>query len=220
MFILELVSRWSGGHTLEYAVKPWLMVWIITYFFANSKNHRSALMIFIAFFFSWAGDMFLMVAHSAEILFYAGVGGFFIAQLAYIRTFLHPETEPRRGFIFSRPYWAIPFIIYLALILGFILKGMSGVMVPVIVIYSLSLIMMSMAALNRKTLVVNKSFILVFAGSILFVLSDSMIALNKFYIEIPKSSFLIMLTYFPAQYLIMRGLVEESRKLNKIRSGE
>lgn len=212
LFILELVSRWRGGHTLEYAVKPWLMVWIIAYFFTNAKNHRNGFIIFIAFFFSWIGDMFLMVAHSVEVLFYAGVGGFFIAQLAYIGSFLHSATDPKRGLIFTRPRWVLPFIIYLAVILGLILKGMSGIMIPVIVIYAFSLIMMSMAALNRKNIASSRSFILVFAGSILFVLSDSMIAVNKFYFEIPKSSFLIMLTYFPAQYLIMRGLVEELKE--------
>ena len=53
------------------------------------------------------------------------------------------------------------------------------------------------------------SFKLVFIGSLLFLLSDSMLAFNKFHSEIPLAGFLIMLTYIAAQYLIMRGLILE-----------
>jgi len=53
------------------------------------------------------------------------------------------------------------------------------------------------------------SFRLTFIGSILFVWSDSLIAFNKFSLEIPLAGFWIMLTYMAAQYLIMRGLILE-----------
>jgi len=66
-----------------------------------------------------------------------------------------------------------------------------------------------MMALNRKDRVNSRSYLLVFIGSVIFVLSDSMIALDKFYRDIPLAGFLIMLTYISAQYLIMRGLLLE-----------
>jgi uncharacterized membrane protein YhhN len=66
-----------------------------------------------------------------------------------------------------------------------------------------------MMALNRKGRVNKRSFQLVFIGSLLFVISDSMIAVDKFYGEIPQAGFWIMLTYISAQYLIMRGLILE-----------
>ena len=212
LFIAELISRWHEGSTIEYAVKPWLMVWIITYFFVNSRNHKNAFPIFLAFFFSWVGDMFLMVAKSVEILFYAGVGGFFIAQLTYIKVFLSAGTNPQNGLLFTKPLWTIPFIIYLLIILCLITGDMHGFMLPIIIIYSISLISMSLAAINRKGLVNNRSFIVLFIGSLLFVMSDSMIAINKFFYSFPKASFLIMLTYFPAQYLIMKGLIDEDKQ--------
>jgi uncharacterized membrane protein YhhN len=46
-------------------------------------------------------------------------------------------------------------------------------------------------------------------GSLLFLASDSMIAINKFTTEIPMAGFWIMISYILAQYLIMRGLVLE-----------
>ncbi len=69
--------------------------------------------------------------------------------------------------------------------------------------------LMSMMALKRSGRVGDSSFKLVFAGSLLFLLSDSMIAFNKFHSDIPMAGFLIMLTYIAAQYLIMRGLILE-----------
>jgi len=208
LFILELVSRWNGNSSLEYFVKPWLMVWIAGWFLIHSRGNMETRFIIAAFFFSWVGDMFLMVANQVEVLFYAGVGGFFMAQLFYIRTFMSGGKEKMlAGFVFRRPLRIIPFVVYLGLVLFIISDGMQGVMIPVIVLYAISLVFMSVAALNRRGLVNRLSFRLVFTGSILFVLSDSMIAINKFYAEFPRSSFLVMLTYFSAQYLIMQGLL-------------
>jgi uncharacterized membrane protein YhhN len=211
LFSAELVSRWNNYNTFEYLVKPFLMIWVAVYFYINTREFRRDFFIYLAFLFSWTGDLFLMVAHSNEMLFYAGVGGFFLAQLSYIKAFLETGSKAKSGFLFMNPAWALPFLIYLAIMLYFILGGMHGVMIPVIVIYAVSLISMSMSALNRKGLVSTNSFQLVFFGSVSFVISDSMIALNKFYEDIPRSSFLIMLTYFVAQYLIMMGLIKEKR---------
>ena len=82
-------------------------------------------------------------------------------------------------------------------------------MKPVIIIYAFSLILMSMMALNRSGRVGARSARLVFLGSLFFLLSDSMIAVNKFHAAIPLAGFLIMITYITAQYLIMRGLILE-----------
>ncbi|MEZ5001251.1 MAG: lysoplasmalogenase [Bacteroidales bacterium] len=211
LFILELVSRWNGNHNLEYLVKPWLLVWIGAYFFVFAKKRDLVPLALLAFLFSWAGDMFLMVAHTSEMLFFAGVGGFFVAQLFYIVLFLKSGRESgEKGFIARYPLWALPFVAYLVSILWLLVGNMQGIMIPVIVIYAFSLIGMSIAAFNRKGRVSPESFRLLFAGSLFFVVSDSMIAINKFYAEFNRSSFLVMLTYFIAQYLIMRGLLAES----------
>ena len=85
---------------------------------------------------------------------------------------------------------------------------------PVILLYALSLMGMSMMALNRRGRVNPSSFRYVFTGSVLFLASDSMIAINKFTAEIPMAGFWIMITYITAQYLIMRGLVQEKAQDN------
>jgi len=49
---------------------------------------------------------------------------------------------------------------------------------------------------------------LVSSGAILFVISDGVIAVNKFAFEVPGERILVMSTYIAAQYLIIRGLLE------------
>ena len=210
LFGLELFSRWNGNHVLEYIAKPWLMIWIAVYFSIFSVPSKTRLTIYLAFIFSWVGDMFLMVAHTREVFFYAGVGGFFLAQLFYIYTFLFVSGEKGiRGYLRCQPWWSLPLILYLAIILAVLSPGLEGIMLPIIVVYAISLIGMSLSALDRKYRVSDRSFSFVFIGSILFVISDSLIALDKFVVDIPRGSFIIILSYFVAQYLIMRGLLEE-----------
>lgn len=45
-------------------------------------------------------------------------------------------------------------------------------------------------------------------GALLFVVSDSLLAINKFYAVFPSSAFLIMLSYCAAQYSIAKGFVK------------
>ena len=212
IFIAELYSRWNSFHNLEYIVKPWLLISIGIYYYLNTRSFNRDLFIYLAFLFSWIGDMFLMVAHLDGIYFFAGVGGFFLAQLSYIKAFASDIKSDSKGYVLKYPALLIPFGIYLFLILFLITGRMKGFMIPVIIIYSVALILMSVMALNRKNHVNNASFNLVFWGSVIFVLSDSMIAINKFHTEFPRSSFLIMLTYFAAQYLIMKGLIIKDKR--------
>jgi uncharacterized membrane protein YhhN len=45
-------------------------------------------------------------------------------------------------------------------------------------------------------------------GAVLFVSSDSLVAFNKFYNPLVLSSFIIMITYLIAQYLIVSGILK------------
>ena len=84
---------------------------------------------------------------------------------------------------------------------------LDGVLKPAVLIYVLAILSMSSMALNRLGNGHPISFTLVFAGSLLFVASDTMIAINRFLVSIPFEGLLIMSTYIGAQYLIMRGLL-------------
>jgi uncharacterized membrane protein YhhN len=210
--IVELAGQLMDNAYLEYLVKPLIMVWITIYYLLNARKRFSRTGVLLAFAFSWTGDMFLMFSgrYDNEMFFYAGVGGFFLAQIAYIFVFLLNAENYIKGLLLRNPLWFIPFVGYGVLIFWMLYPRLEGVMVPVILVYAISLIGLALAALNRRDRVNFDSFRLVFAGSLFFVASDSMIAIDRFHTEIPHAGFLIMLTYITAQYLIMRGLILEN----------
>jgi len=207
--IIELAGRLLDNIQMEYAVKPLIMIWIAVYFLRNKQKTVFTVPVLIAFFFSWLGDNFLMFSGKNELLFFAGVGAFFFAQLAYIFIYTKYGENGGKGYVQKNPWISIFFLAYIAGMLILLLPGMEGMMKPIIAVYALSLMAMSMMALNRSGRVGDSSFKLVFVGSLLFLLSDSMIAFNKFHSSIPLAGFLIMLTYIAAQYLILRGLILE-----------
>ncbi len=208
--LVELTGRVTDNITLEYFVKPMIMIWMALYFIIFRKKKEFTLPVLLAFFFSWVGDNLLMMSGKNELFFYAGVGSFFLAQLAYIYTFSIVSEKGGRGYLQNHVFIGFLFIAYVAAIFYLLYPGLEGFLKPIILIYAISLVGMSMMALNRHGRVGYWGFLLVFTGSILFVISDSMIALNKFYMEFSLAGFWIMLTYIAAQYLIMRGLILEN----------
>ena len=210
--IVELISRWFDNHLLEYGAKPFILTWIAVFYILNSKKEDIRISLILAFLFSWLGDMFLMLAHKNEVFFFAGVGGFFFAQCFFIYTFLKTYRKDTQGFLRKKPYWIIIFLGLLGLMIWYLHDGLEGIMLPIIIIYGISLFAMSAAALNRLGAVNIHSFILVFYGSVAFVLSDSLIAITKFKTEIPHSSFLVISVYILAQYMIMRGMLMVKKK--------
>ena len=68
---------------------------------------------------------------------------------------------------------------------------------------------MSAMALNRYKTVPKTSFSFVFLGSVLFVISDTFIALHKFLMPIPGERLIVMPTYMAAQFLIMWGILKQ-----------
>jgi uncharacterized membrane protein YhhN len=74
------------------------------------------------------------------------------------------------------------------------------------------------AALNRYGKVNGLSYILVVIGAILFVASDSMIAINRFIEKFDFARVLTMACYITAQYLIVVGSIrqDQSKKNNTL----
>ncbi len=207
--VIELAGRFTDNINLEYPVKPLIMIWMAVFFLLFRRKKTFTIPVLVAFFFSWVGDNFLMFSGKNEMFFYAGVGGFFLAQLAYIYVYTRYSEQERKGYLRKKPWIIILFLVYIGGIYFILLPGLEGIMKPVILVYALSLMAMSMMALNRRERVNPSSFRFVFVGSLLFLASDSMIAINKFTTEIPMAGFWIMISYILAQYLIMRGLVLE-----------
>lgn len=83
---------------------------------------------------------------------------------------------------------------------------LTDMRIPVIV-YAIVLMLMVIQSIFRMGRTSPESFWMVFGGAVLFMISDSLIAMNKFLDPFPLAEFWIMLTYSVAQFFIVRGLL-------------
>jgi uncharacterized membrane protein YhhN len=129
-------------------------------------------------------------------LFVFGLGAFLLAHLLYIRIFVKAAT--------FRAIRLLPFVAFVALLVGGPLYGKlsADLQIPVYVYIAVICVMGFTASLRRSQL---PGYELVLIGAVLFILSDSLIALNKFSGGVLWSGFWVMLTYGLAQYFIVKG---------------
>ena len=144
-------------------------------------------------------------------LFIFGLGSFLIAHVFYITLFLKsPKSQvPPTTTIHVKILLAC--LIYGTVLIGFLYQQQNSafllMQIPVIV-YACVILLMLMAAFNfyKKY---SKSGIWIIVGALLFVLSDSTIALSKFshLFENNQSSarVIIMSLYGIAQFMIVKG---------------
>ena len=207
----DLVGEYLRLPAMDHIFKPLIMIWIGSYFLLYSKGIDKGVvrLTLIAFFASWVGDLFMM--SSDEFLFFVlGIASFLTAQVVYVFLFLRTiNLSGKKSFLKKKPVWLIIYIVYGMIIYMLLFPHLEGVLKPAVLVYMLAILSMSSMALNRFGNGHPISFTLVFAGSLVFIVSDSMIAINRFLVAIPYDGLLIMITYIAAQYLIMRGLLKQ-----------
>ena len=170
-----------------------LLIWLYLRFVRGHWN-RFHSMIIIALIFSWIGDITLQLTQFKESFFLIGVGCFLIAQLIYMVTFF---TTPGENSVFFRKiYLVVPVVLYGMGILWLLYDG-------------LVIMTMLLAAINREKKVNKQSFLLVLAGAIIFVVSDSILAINKFAQPFELGRIASMTSYITAQYLIALGCARQ-----------
>jgi uncharacterized membrane protein YhhN len=159
--------------------------------------------------FSWAGDIILEFSESNGNMFIPGLACFLIAHIMYITVFV--ITPGKNSILNNRILLLLPVIIYGVGLVLYLYGDLNEMKLPVIV-YAIVILFMLAGAINRIDKVKKQSFLLVLAGAILFVISDSAIAINKFSYKFEFSGIVIMTTYIVAQYLIVTGYIDQFSK--------
>jgi uncharacterized membrane protein YhhN len=186
-------------HTLT---KPLLMPMLLLYVFSQTHIVIRNKLIFILVF-AWFGDMFLLVPGNSPLYFQLGLASFLIMQIGYIRLFSLQSSTGK----FNVGQWfslsIIPVLIYVFGFLAFLLPLIPAALYIPVSLYALALGAMLYAAYLRK---LDSSYYFIFIGAILFVISDSLLALAKFYFSFTGNSIYVMFTYILAQLLLILGL--------------
>lgn len=216
LFLASIIGVFTGiliqSKLLDYLFKPLIMISIGGYFLLNSGKLNKSVVRFamIAFLFSLLGDSFLMIANGGNSYFIFGLASFLIAQIFYI--FLFQKTiqlSGKESFLTKNRIYLISYIFYGAMVYSILFIHLDFVLKIAVFIYITAILGMSAMALNRFKTVSLKSFYFVFSGSVLFLISDTLIALDKFLTPIPNDRIFVMSTYIAAQFLIMKGLLKQ-----------
>jgi len=150
------------------------------------------------------GDFFLGVGRlgkmDGESLFLLGLGSFLIAHLVYIAMF-----SKYRALVWWRPNPArllgmLTILVAVAAMLGILRQSLGSMLIPVLA-YSLVL-----AGMGISAMLADLGTPLAGCGALMFIASDAMIAISKFRHPFSYGEQLIWITYYLAQFLILRGV--------------
>ncbi len=188
--------------------KPLLLPLLGWYYFISTDVDSRTPSVLVAIFFSFLGDTLLMFGKHDELYFMLGLAAFLIAHVFYIFSYRQHKnaSHPDELQGVQRIRLAFPIVLAVSGLVVILYPTLGPMKIPVL-LYALTIVIMVLNALFRFGRTSSPSFWLVFSGAILFMISDSLIAINKFVTTIFIADFFIMSTYIVAQLLIVEGLL-------------
>jgi uncharacterized membrane protein YhhN len=160
--------------------------------------------VLLALFFGWGGDLFLLKISDIKF-FRLGLGSFLAGHLCYIISFVSFTHAINNTALAVSIAAAIP----LVFIVHSIIRPKKEMNLPVIV-YEIIIMLMSLSALQLMLSRRDGYGLLVFAGSICFLLSDMALAYITFRTRPKYASLFVMFSYITAQLTIVLGLIGSS----------
>lgn len=213
--LVAIVHLYLAYHHLEYpgledysklALMPILLLVVLRVYFKDSK--RYFLLIAAGLILSLVGDYFL--TKTDELSFLLGLGSFLPAHILYGLAFvLAKEDSFEVQIIYKAPVYIIVLVMSTVFTFVHLKPGMGDMVMPV-VFYMIAILFMASMALSRYGFTTQRSFWFAMAGALLYMISDGIIAFDKFKYVINRSEFWVMLTYVLAQFLIVVGVLRHS----------
>ena len=199
---LWFVANNDGG---RYVTKPLLMPLLaIGYALETRPLNRLSTLVIAALFFSWLGDVFLMLEYRNSMFFMLGLLGFLTAHALYVGYFVRIPATNGKSFIRKRPVMLLAVIAYVVELMYILWPSLDGMRIPVL-IYGIVIGTMLCFALWQYGKTDARAAGLLIVGAMLFVASDSLLAINKFKSPFPFGGILVMGTYILAQFCIAKG---------------
>lgn len=203
--IVDIYFAFNGNGNRLFT-KPLLMpLLMVVYFTSQSNNTSFSRLIFAALLFSWLGDIFLLFEKQDGMYFILGLSSFLTAHVMYITYFLKIHSD-QQSYFKKRPLMFIAVVSYVIELLYLLWGKLDMLKIPV-VMYAIIIGTMLTLALWQYRRINNQTSLFFIAGAALFVLSDSALAINRFYQAHPLYGVFVMLTYVAAQTLIVLGSI-------------
>lgn len=165
---------------------PMVIVILIAFSIKNPISQKYKNIIIIGLIFCAIGDYTLQ-------WFLIGLTSFLIGHLFYIYAFSSiAKMKKLTTLQYVLIFYAIAMIGFIG---GTLFYRGEAVLATMVIMYIVIIVTMGVTATRTQI-----KFAI--SGALLFILSDSILAINKFIVSIPFSHQLIMITYYSAQLLI------------------
>jgi uncharacterized membrane protein YhhN len=189
---IHIRAEYRGPRQHIYIFKPLTMVVILLIaILGQAASPFYKYMIITGLIFSLAGDIFLMLPTDR---FVAGLVAFLLAHLFYIAAFASE--------ISALTWWPlIPFVIY-GIVIYIILSSSLGKLKVPVLIYVVVILIMAWLAWERLSQTGQSGALLASIGAVLFIISDTILAIDRFRGTFKLSRASNLITYFAAQLLI------------------
>lgn len=200
--VLNIMFSKQNNERGIFFTKPLLMPLLIIFYLLGSSNPNY--LIAAALTAGFLGDLFLL-RPKKEAFLLGGIGSFLIGHIFYIMAFINNSALKRDEDVWF--YCCLLLYIWAgALIFKKLFPRIKSMKLPAM-IYMLVVFMMSFMSLSRITIVPLLSFLLVYLGSVLFIVSDIILAYDMFSQCRENDAHYVMSTYILAQFLITIGFL-------------
>jgi len=207
VFMLTVIFNLELVH---YIVKPTFMVLLMA-FHRNQLPERFGTfskLIQFGLFFSWIGDIALMFDEKMPILFVVGLGAFLVAHVGYFFAFINSIKTSGIPFNFGRAaLLGLPFAVFTVPFFLYMKDGLPADLFGPVLAYTVVITIMGIGSAIRSGHAEKKNFQWILIGAILFILSDCVIAINKFVYDFEYDAILNMALYLSGQFMITVGAI-------------
>ncbi len=189
-------------------IKPLICASLLAWYISRLPKQHSLMILGLTM--AVAGDVLLLF--ETDLFFKLGLLAFLVMQLCYIgylRQFKDKILGPTQKYLIG---------IVAICLLGFISAGFYYTIdaLYLVLIYALVLGYMAYTAIQFPRL--DKSISIIGIGAFLFMISDLILAINKFFTPFILAPYLIMITYMIAQFLIVKGIGDDAVHYFKVKA--
>lgn len=202
---VHLLGIIAGDDQFRFFTKPLLIPLLGWWFWVETPgaSSRPRFLMLLSLFFAAAGDTLLMF--EAPIFFPLGLASFLFMQVGY--TVIFNQVVPLRAGYLKQHRWHIGgYALYWGIFLYAVLPGVPSVLMIPVVVYSVFLMLMALSAFNMKGRVTADVQLMTHYGALLFVASDTILALNRFGYPWADAHLGVMITYITGQWLLVAGV--------------
>ena len=182
-----------------------ILMWYLFKSPESDKPLKGMWRAYLGLFFSWVGDVLLI--GEGPSFFLSGMIAFITAHVYYSLFFI--QTVPVKKETAAVFYKTIIGLSVVCGVLFLLLRSALGAYQVPILLYMLFISLMASLAVHTTSNPAYKNFALqtFVPGALLFVISDALLATNKFYAHLPVFDLGVMLTYAGAQYFLTKGFI-------------